>query len=166
MRAICVALGITLGVLVPHPGEALSTRPGRQAGRGQTPVQVTRRWPVKISRSQLRQALELVGRRRSPGTPVSANHTAVIPAVWQRLVDCEAGGDWQASTGNGFYDGPQFTLSTWYAYGGRVFPTQASRAWQLVIGRRILTTGWNGIPPQGQGAWPVCGPEAGLVPGS
>jgi len=80
--------------------------------------------------------------------------------VWDRLVyQCEAPGiGWAANTGNGFYGGPQFTRTTWLAYGGAQFAPlahQASRGQQIVVAERVLRgQGWN--------AWPVCSRRLGL----
>src|SRR5690348_11943939 len=44
---------------------------------------------------------------------------AAIAAVmhdWSGVAQCESGGNWSINTGNGFYGGLQFTLSTWNAY--------------------------------------------------
>ena len=38
--------------------------------------------------------------------------------VWDRLAQCESGGNWATNTGNGYYGGLQFSLGTWRAYGG------------------------------------------------
>ena len=38
--------------------------------------------------------------------------------VWDRLAECESGGNWATNTGNGYYGGLQFSLGTWRAYGG------------------------------------------------
>ncbi|WP_030261230.1 transglycosylase family protein, partial [Streptomyces pyridomyceticus] len=84
-------------------------------------------------------------------------HAASI-ATWDKVAQCESGGDWSINTGNGFYGGLQFTLSTWKAYGGtqyQPFPHQATKEQQILIGEKVLAG-------QGQRAWPVCGPRAGL----
>jgi uncharacterized protein YabE (DUF348 family) len=38
--------------------------------------------------------------------------------VWDRLAQCESGGNWAINTGNGYYGGLQFSLGTWRSYGG------------------------------------------------
>ena len=38
---------------------------------------------------------------------------------WDRVAQCESGGNWKINTGNGFYGGVQFAAGTWKAYGGR-----------------------------------------------
>ncbi|MFE3055125.1 transglycosylase family protein [Nocardia sp. NPDC059239] len=69
---------------------------------------------------------------------------------WDAVVQCEAGGDWGADTGNGYYGGLQFSQGTWKAYGGRGNPADASREEQIRIAERILAH-------EGPGAWPYCG---------
>lgn len=76
--------------------------------------------------------------------------------VWDQVAQCESSGNWGISTGNGFYGGLQFTQSTWNAYGGTGNPANASVAEQKAVAQRVLAG-------QGPGAWPVCGPRAGLT---
>ena len=54
-------------------------------------------------------------------------------SVWDRLAQCESGGNWAINTGNGYYGGLQFTLGTWQAYGGSGLPSNASRETQIAI---------------------------------
>jgi LysM repeat protein len=76
------------------------------------------------------------------------------PAInWDAIAQCESGGNWAINTGNGFYGGLQFTLSTWRANGGTGMPQNASREIQIAVAERVLAT-------QGLGAWPVCGARA------
>ena len=80
-------------------------------------------------------------------------------AVWDRVASCESSNNWHINTGNGFYGGLQFTAGTWAAYGGHRYAWQAngaSRLQQIEVARRVLAS-------QGPGAWPVCGPRAGLT---
>lgn len=73
---------------------------------------------------------------------------------WDAVAACESGGNWGISTGNGFFGGLQFTLSTWRANGGTGMPNQATRAEQIRVANNVLNT-------QGIGAWPICGKRAG-----
>jgi hypothetical protein len=43
---------------------------------------------------------------------------------WDAVASCESGGNWHIATGNGYYGGLQFTMSTWHANGGRGSPTR------------------------------------------
>jgi LysM repeat protein len=84
--------------------------------------------------------------------------TSVIVAsgsIWDRLAQCESGGNWSIDTGNGFYGGLQFTLSSWEAVGGTGYPNQASRNEQIMRAKLLQQQ-------QGWGAWPVCSVEVGL----
>ncbi len=84
-----------------------------------------------------------------------ATATPAHADVWDRVASCESSGNWGISTGNGFYGGLQFTQSTWNANGGHGNPANASKAEQKRVAQSVLRT-------QGPGAWPVCGPRAGL----
>ncbi|MFD4790688.1 transglycosylase family protein [Streptomyces sp. NPDC058459] len=86
---------------------------------------------------------------------------AADAATWNKVAACESSGNWSINTGNGYFGGLQFTSSTWEAYGGtRYAPRadQATRAQQLAVAEKVLDG-------QGPGAWPACGPRAGLVRG-
>lgn len=77
---------------------------------------------------------------------------AVAPnaARWDRVAACESGGNWSINTGNGYYGGLQFTLSTWRSVGGSGYPHQNSRVEQI---RRAEILRLR----SGLGQWPVCG---------
>ncbi|WP_309170529.1 transglycosylase family protein [Streptomyces sp. S1D4-14] len=93
----------------------------------------------------------------STGAPASAASLS----VWDKVAKCESGGNWSINTGNGYYGGLQFSSSTWAAYGGRRFASRADLAGkgaQIAVAERVLAA-------QGPGAWPVCGPRAGLARG-
>jgi uncharacterized protein YabE (DUF348 family) len=76
-------------------------------------------------------------------------------SVWDRIAKCESGGNWSINTGNGFYGGLQFTLSTWRANGGSGMPNHASRAQQIAVAKKVQAS-------QGWGAWPACTSKLGL----
>lgn len=86
---------------------------------------------------------------------VPANASSVN---WDAIAKCESGGNWATNTGNGFYGGLQFTMSTWHANGGQGSPQSASREAQIAVANRVLAT-------QGIHAWPVCGRFAGAAGG-
>ncbi len=97
--------------------------------------------------------LERIVRQHHTGHGAASTSTGY--GVWDRLADCESGGDWAANTGNGFYGGLQFVLSTWAANGGAGMPNQASREQQISVAERVLAS-------QGWGAWPACSAQLGL----
>lgn len=73
-----------------------------------------------------------------------------VDVRWDAIADCESGGNWAANTGNGYYGGLQFSLSTWRSFGGYGWPYEASRAEQIRVAIRVFRV-------QGIGAWPYCG---------
>lgn len=87
--------------------------------------------------------------------PAPAPAAVADGSVWDRLAQCEAGGNWAINTGNGYYGGLQFTLSSWRAVGGTGYPHQASREEQIARGKMLLAR-------QGWGAWPACTSKLGL----
>lgn len=99
--------------------------------------------PAKISR----------GTKAVPTAPAVAGGT-----VWDSLAQCEAGGNWNINTGNGFSGGLQFTPSTWLAYGGGAYAPQAwmaTREQQIDVATRVQAG-------QGWGAWPACTAKLGI----
>ncbi|MEE1929274.1 transglycosylase family protein [Streptomyces sp. TRM 70351] len=83
---------------------------------------------------------------------------AADAGVWDRLAQCESGGNWQINTGNGYYGGLQFSASTWAAFGGTAYAStadRASRAQQIEIASKVQAG-------QGWGAWPACSARLGL----
>lgn len=97
-------------------------------------------------------SLALVGGAAAAGA-VPAN--AASTATWDALAQCESTGNWSINTGNGYYGGVQFSLSTWRGFGGSGMPHQASKAEQIRIAEKVLAT-------QGWGAWPACSAKLGL----
>ncbi|MEA5153871.1 transglycosylase family protein [Raineyella sp.] len=85
----------------------------------------------------------------------SATTSAAGSTVWDRIAQCESGGNWSINTGNGFSGGLQFTPSTWAAYGGTGSASNASREQQIAVAQRVQAA-------QGWGAWPVCSAKAGV----
>lgn len=71
-------------------------------------------------------------------------------ANWDRVAACESGGNWGINSGNGFYGGLQFTLSTWRSVGGSGYPHQNSRLEQMRRANILKDRA-------GLGQWPVCG---------
>jgi nucleoid-associated protein YgaU len=95
------------------------------------------------------------------GLLCATSASAASVSTWDAVAQCESGGDWSINTGNGFYGGLQFTNSTWAAYGGTQYAAQANQATQgqqIAVAEKVLAS-------QGPGAWPVCGPQAGLTAG-
>jgi resuscitation-promoting factor RpfA len=81
--------------------------------------------------------------------------SAASVSTWDAVAQCESSGNWSINTGNGYYGGLQFSLSTWRAYGGSGMPNKASREQQIAIAKKLQAdAGW--------GAWPACSAKLGL----
>ncbi|MFB7983152.1 transglycosylase family protein [Streptomyces vinaceus] len=91
--------------------------------------------------------------------PAAAPVGAASVATWDKVAQCESSGNWSYNQpGHPYYGGLQFLKSTWDAFGGRqyaAYPHQATKEQQIRIAEKVLAA-------QGQGAWPTCGPAAGL----
>ncbi len=140
---------------VPDPGMITAGERLQLPGSPQVPPRLAR------------AALAAIAAPPAPAAPVSAGPAApAAPAQasspaptssggvnWAAIAACESGGNWSASTGNGFYGGLQFTEQTWLGYGGgRYAPSAnlATPAQQIAVAQQVLAG-------QGIGAWPVCG---------
>lgn len=77
-----------------------------------------------------------------------------LDATWDRLAQCESGGNWSINTGNGYYGGLQFSLGSWQSSGGTGMPHEASREEQIRVGRNLQAAG-------GWVHWPACTAKLG-----
>ncbi len=153
---------------VPDPnlakGEQVVQDPG-QPGELNAVYQVRVRNGKEISREKIRGWLTRLAKPRivrlgtNPKVTVAA---LALRAVWDRLAKCEAGGDWAANTGNGYYGGIQFDAQTWRANGGgqyAPYPHQATREEQIAVAQKVRDS------RGGYGAWPACSRKLGLPDG-
>ena len=117
---------------------------------------------AETTRRSPRIAAATVGAAAAVAVPVvggmSSPASAADESTWDRLAQCESGGDWSINTGNGYYGGVQFSASTWAAYGGTQYAERAdlaSKSEQIAIAEKTLDG-------QGWGAWPACSASLGL----
>jgi hypothetical protein len=92
-----------------------------------------------------------------PAPPSIPRPTLVgrFTANWSAIAQCESGGNWADNTGNGFYGGLQFLLSTWLSAGGGRFasrPDLATAAQQIAVAQHLLLL----VGGRGWTQWPVC----------
>ena len=69
--------------------------------------------------------------------------------MWDELAACESGQNWEIDTGNGYFGGLQFSLSTWRWVGGLATPSASSRMEQIYRANLLWET-------QGWQPWPGC----------
>jgi hypothetical protein len=86
--------------------------------------------------------------------PAPANGDPDDPATWDKLAQCESGGNWSMNSGNGYYGGLQFSLASWKEVGGTGYPHQHTKAEQIKRGKLLQARyGW--------GQWPYCSRQLG-----
>lgn len=94
--------------------------------------------------------------KRTTSQSAPAPQTAAVNGgVWDRLAQCESGGNWSINTGNGYHGGLQFSQSSWRAVGGSGVASQASKSEQIARAEMLKAR-------QGWGAWPACSAKLGL----
>jgi uncharacterized protein YabE (DUF348 family) len=87
---------------------------------------------------------------RSAGNTSGAGINLANAAMWDRIAQCESGGNWHINTGNGYYGGLQFATASWLANGGADFASRAdlaSRAEQITVANRYYAKA--GLGPWG-----------------
>lgn len=88
----------------------------------------------------------------------SAVHvSAAGGGVWDKIAQCESGGNWSISTGNGYSGGLQFAGGTWGGYKGYASAAQAPKSVQIERAEQIRA-GRGGS----YSAWPACSAKLGL----
>ena len=95
-----------------------------------------------------RTEIEKVGTKHRPEPKLSNNGLN-----WSGVAGCESGGNWSDDTGNGYYGGLQFDISTWDANGGAKYasrPDLATEAEQISVATTLYDSA-------GSSPWPVCG---------
>ncbi|WP_240686970.1 resuscitation-promoting factor [Amycolatopsis suaedae] len=132
-----------------------------EAGEKIVTYKVTRENDKEVAREEIKEEIikEAKPKKVKVGTKKAPNPAISDGAVWDRLAQCEAGGRWNANTGNGYYGGLQFNASTWRAYGGDQYaplPHQATREQQIATATKLRDS------RGGYGAWPHCSSKLGL----
>ncbi|MFD7922318.1 transglycosylase family protein [Streptomyces sp. NPDC059740] len=90
----------------------------------------------------------------------ATNASAATVSQWDKVAQCESGGNWHINTGNGYYGGLQFNNSSWAAAGGTQYASRADLATkdqQIAVAEKLLAQ-------QGPGAW-SCASAGGLTQG-
>ncbi len=135
-------------IRIPAPGEQLADRlspaPSTPQPADSDPDAAVETPPVTPASTQ----------SPAPSPPAPAA-TSAPSGVWNELAQCESGGNWSINTGNGYYGGLQFTLSSWQSVGGNGYPNQASESEQIARAQMLEAR-------QGWGAWPVCSARIGI----
>lgn len=84
-----------------------------------------------------------------PVKQVEVHGTQTAPSVasdsvWDKIAECESGGNWHINTGNGYYGGLQFSAATWRSVGGTGLPSDHSREEQIKRAKILQArSGWG-----------------------
>ena len=87
-----------------------------------------------------------VGTKARPAQTGSAPNSA----MWDRIAQCESGGNWSINTGNGYYGGLQFDSGTWLSNGGGQYAARAdlaTRLEQIAVANTVYAS--RGLSPWG-----------------
>jgi uncharacterized protein YabE (DUF348 family) len=90
-----------------------------------------------------------VGTKARPVTTAPAGSSANA-AMWDRIAQCESGGNWSINTGNGYYGGLQFSSGTWLSNGGGKYAARAdlaTKAEQIAVANVVYAS--RGLQPWG-----------------
>ncbi|MGO1388678.1 resuscitation-promoting factor [Brachybacterium alimentarium] len=113
----------------------------------------------KSTKSDSKDSSSRSSERKSTDSGSSKSAPSVSDgSVWDRLAQCESGGNWSINTGNGYYGGIQFNNQTWAAYGGTSYAARAdlaTREQQIAVAKKVQAN-------QGWGAWPSCTSQLGI----
>ncbi|BCW66236.1 hypothetical protein NicSoilB4_09990 [Arthrobacter sp. NicSoilB4] len=98
-----------------------------------------------------------VGTKPKPAAEAATNTGAAAPAMmneamWDKIAQCESGGNWSINSGNGYYGGLQFDVRTWLGSGGGAYAPNAAgatKAQQIDIANRVYAQ--RGLQPWGCG---------------
>lgn len=130
-------------IRIPAADEQLTPRAMPQAAVAPQPAAAPASQPVVRQSSQA----------GAPAPSVAGGST------WDRLAQCESGGNWAINTGNGYYGGLQFNQGTWASNGGTAYAPSAhlaTREQQISIAERVAAG--RGFAP-----WPACAAKLGLL---
>lgn len=115
-----------------------------QAGK---PGKKAERVTLIYADGKLRKRIVIVSRSLAEPRPQIERHgTSTTPpdSVWDKIAQCESGGNWSINTGNGYYGGLQFSAATWHSVGGPGLPHQHSREVQIKYAKILQArSGWG-----------------------
>lgn len=76
-------------------------------------------------------------------------------AQWDQLAQCESETRWDLDSGNGYFGGLQFSMTSWQEVDGAGSPALATREEQIMRAEFLFEK-------QGWGAWPNCSSQLGF----
>jgi hypothetical protein len=139
--------------LMATPAHAFVRHPAYGRSLDREAIARSRARQARASRSGTRQRVVAPAPVPAP-KPVFAAAHGNDDLLWQRLRNCEAGGRYQANSGNGYYGAYQMSAGTWRRLGYGGLPHQAAPEVQDEAARKLQArSGW--------GQWPACSRRIG-----
>ena len=83
-----------------------------------------------------------------PTAKVNAAPKSSNVGMWDKIAQCESGGNWSINTGNGYYGGLQFNSAAWAGSGGLAYAPRAdlaTKAQQIAVANRLYAS--RGLQP-------------------
>jgi uncharacterized protein YabE (DUF348 family) len=121
-------------------GEKTVVQPGKVGKRAEKVTLV-------YADGKIRKRVVLVSRSLTEARPQIEKHgssTTPPDSVWDKIAQCESGGNWSINSGNGYYGGLQFSAATWHSVGGPGLPHQHSREVQIKYAKILQArSGWG-----------------------
>jgi hypothetical protein len=163
--ALAATTQLVLTDMATHPAGAHGLSRGSSRGFGarqsygrsvDRPTLTVRRREarLKTSRSALRSRLAPAPATSRPARAPVRVAAVLDDDIWAKLRKCEAGGRYDANSGNGYYGAYQFSAGTWRSLGYPGLPHQAPPEMQDEAARRLQArSGW--------GQWPACARRIG-----
>ena len=110
--------------------------------------EVSRKEIQSVVTIQPKDQVEVIGIKRK-------GFAGNIDEAFAALRSCEAGGNYDRNSGNGYYGAYQFNISTWAGYGGYTIPSEAPASIQdQKAYETYQRRGWQ--------PWPACSQRLGL----
>jgi len=131
-------------LVAPDPHAGLEQALGEQVAKLAAVIQWNAVTAWNQAMAEHHQAVAQPRRRSSSAPAPAAGGTQ-----WDRIAQCESGGNWAINTGNGYYGGLQFTQATWIGAGGGAYAPRAdlaTREQQIAVASTLALSNW-----------PVCG---------
>jgi len=112
--------------------------------------------PLRVAQEAKAQADAAAKAARAVASAPRAKLVIGGEDVWAQLRFCEAGGNYNTNTGNGYFGAYQYNLGTWANYGGYARPDLAPPEVQDAKARETQAA-------RGWGPWPSCARKLGLL---
>lgn len=141
MKRLVVPVAVFLSAGFSNPAVSAPTETTIPPEASQTPVEMT---STTVTPSTTTSTTTPPRTRKEYDPAVLAKLEAPKDSYWDKVAECETGGNWQ-NRGN-WAGGLGIARRTWRGYGGTQFaltPDKATREQQITVANRIALYGWQ-----------------------